>query len=71
MPVGRRHFRLDEYPGDDGKADFNRRVSGMQETETAHRSAGENRLHGLSGVFTVKKTGIAEEMDRNEHEEDK
>ena len=43
----------------------------MQKTETGHRPAGESRLHGLGGVFTVEQTGIAEEMGMNEHEEHK
>ena len=43
----------------------------MQKAETGHRSAGKSRLHGLGSVFTMEQTGIAEEMDMNEHEEDK
>jgi hypothetical protein len=70
VAVRNRLYRLNGCPGNKRKAGFRRKVNGMQKAETGHRSAGESRLHGLGGVFTVEHTGIAEEMDLNEQEED-
>jgi hypothetical protein len=69
VAIRNRLNRLDGYPGDERKAGFRRKVNGMQKAETAHRSAGESRLHGLGGVFAMEQTGITEKMDLNKQEE--
>ena len=43
----------------------------MEKAKTGHRPAGESRSESLGCVLAVEQTRITQEMDVDEHEEDK
>jgi hypothetical protein len=68
--VAGRLFRLDESTRSFRKSGFNRRIIGVEKAEAGHRPAGNGVLEGLGRVFPMDETGVAQEVDMDERQQE-
>ncbi len=66
-----RLFRLDEGTRGCRKGGFDGSIKGVEKAETGQRPAGECGLERLGRVFPMGETGVAQEMDVDERQQDK